>query len=196
MADLERLRAVKAPSLFCKSETPVSSRYDYERDLGNLYLDMSNVGNKFSNFYHFDARMNCDSINSPSPMRVWAVPKFREGVLRALFSLKADSVNAKSLGQALALRKYVASQFRPSAALALYNRWARDGDVLDMCSGWGDRLAGFLGQRGQIEVRSGPDTDLCKAFEQRLLGVVRFDELEQEIHVGDEFPREGALLIP
>lgn len=168
MADFERLKAVRAPTLFCKSDAPVTSRYDYDRSLGNLYLDMTNAGNKFSNFYHFDARMNCDSVNSPSPMRVWAVPKFREGVLRALFSLKADGVNAKTLGQSLSLRKYVASQFRPSAALALYNRWAPDGDVLDMCSGWGDRLAGFLASRARSYVGFDPNLRLHDGYRKQI----------------------------
>lgn len=131
-------------SLFKNAEAPVSSRYEYQRSMGTRYLDMHSVGNKFANYYHFDARMNCDSQNSPSPMRVWATPKFRAGVLRALFSLKFEYVDMKALGQCLSLRKYVASQFRAASALALYNRWARNGSVLDMCSGWGDRLSGFL----------------------------------------------------
>lgn len=173
MADFERLKLVKAPSLFCVAEAPVTSRYDYARSLGNRYLDMSNAGNKFSNFYHFDARMNCDSVNSPSPMRVWAVPKFREGVLRSLFSLKADGVNSKTLGQSLALRKYVASQFRPSAALALYNRWARDGDVLDMCSGWGDRLAGFLASKAGTYTGFDPNLRLHDGYRKQIAEVGR-----------------------
>lgn len=168
MADWAKLREVKAPSLFRRSDSPVTSRYDYERSLGHLYLDMSNAGNKFSNFYHFDARMNCDSVNSPSPMRVWAVPKFREGVLRSLFSLKADEVTSKTLGQSLSLRKYVASQFRPSAALAMYNRWAREGDVLDMCSGWGDRLAGFLASKAGTYTGFDPNLRLHDGYRRQI----------------------------
>ena len=168
LADFQKLKRVRAPALFCRADSPVASRYEYERSLGDLYLDMSNTGNKFSNYFHFDARMNCDSVNSPSPMRVWAVPKFREGVLRALFSLKAEEVSSKTLGQSLALRKYVASQFRPSAALALYNRWARDGDVLDMCSGWGDRLAGFLASKAATYTGFDPNLRLHEGYRAQI----------------------------
>jgi hypothetical protein len=43
----------------------------------------------------------------------------------------------------LHLRKYVASQFRPSAAKAIYQHF-NSKHVLDFSSGWGDRLNGFL----------------------------------------------------
>lgn len=158
----------RSRSLFKVADTPVTSRYPYVRDMGCRYLDGSNVGSKFANYYHFDARMNCDSQNSPSPMRVWATPKFREGVLRALFSLKFDHVDSRVLAQCLALRKYVASQFRATSALAIYNRWAHQGDVLDMCSGWGDRLAGFLASTACQYTGFDPNLRLHQGYRQQI----------------------------
>lgn len=155
-------------SLFRNADSDVSSRYDYTRGMGTRYIEMSNVGNKFANYFHFDARMNCDSQNSPSPMRVWATPKFRAGVLRALFSLKFEHVDMKALAQCLALRKYVASQFRASAALAIYNRWAPEGNVLDMCSGWGDRLAGFLASEASDYTGFDPNLRLHDGYRQQV----------------------------
>ena len=172
-ADFDALREFshRSRQLFKNADQDVSARYPYSRSMGTRYLDMCNIGNKFSNYFHFDARMNCDSQNSPSPMRVWATPKFREGVLRALFSLKLPHVDASTLGQALALRKYVASQFRPSTALALYNRWAPEGDVLDMCSGWGDRLAGFLASNAAHYTGFDPNLRLHDGYRQQIAHV-------------------------
>lgn len=108
------------------------------------YIDGCNIGNAASNHFHHNARMFCDSVNSPSPMRVWHTPKFRASMLKAIFSLKNSHVDSKVLASCIAMRKYIASQFRPSAAKAIYNKYATGGAVLDMCSGWGDRLEGFL----------------------------------------------------
>lgn len=141
--DYTELCGLDSSTLLIKADN-VSTRYENKEKMRKLAIDSCNLGNKASNYFHWDARMNCDSINSPSPMRVWAVPKFRASALSALFSLKHTVINEKTLAQCIVLRKYVASQFRPSAAKALYDRYAKDGDVLDMCSGWGDRLTGFL----------------------------------------------------
>jgi hypothetical protein len=155
--DFQDLCALDSSKLLIKSES-TSTRYTNKEKMSTLALDSCNVGNKTSNYFHWDARMNCDSINSPSPMRVWAVPKFRRSAISALFSLKLNTIDAKTLAQCIALRKYVASQFRPSAAKSLYDRYAVDGDVLDMCAGWGDRLTGFLASNASSY--EGYDTNL------------------------------------
>ena len=41
------------------------------------------------------------------------------------------------------MRKYIASQFRPSAAKAIYDLFEAK-NILDFSAGWGDRLCGFL----------------------------------------------------
>ncbi len=121
----------------------IFTRYDYKYPLSNLYIDSCNVGNKSSNFYHQDSRYLCDSINSPSPYRSWTVKKFRDTLLNCLWTLKFEHIDMKALRSALHLRKYVASQFRPSAAKCIYEHFDSK-SVLDFSSGWGDRLNGFL----------------------------------------------------
>ena len=48
----------------------------------------------------------------------------------------------KSIRSAIAMRKYWASQFRPSMAKSIYEKF-HSVDVLDFSAGWGDRLCGF-----------------------------------------------------
>jgi hypothetical protein len=59
------------------------------------------------------ARMACDSLTSPSPIRNWYQEKHR-------LTLENSKFFADNPKTSMALRKYIASQFRPTAALAIY----------------------------------------------------------------------------
>ena len=119
-----------------------STKYDYSISQHQQFIRSSNIGNKSSNYFHFADRMGCNSISSPSPERTWATEKFRLTLLSALWSLKFSQVNTKTLAQIIPLRKYVASQFKPSVAKALYQHFGAK-RILDFSAGWGDRLAAF-----------------------------------------------------
>jgi hypothetical protein len=56
--------------------------------------------------------------------------------------MRYEEITSATLRQAIALRNYTASQFRPSAAKAIY-QLLESRDVLDFSMGWGDRLAAF-----------------------------------------------------
>ena len=99
---------------------------------GNLYIPMNREGMSVSNYYHWFARMACGSINSPSPIRSWYIKKFRVGLEKSKFY-------ADNPATALALRKYIPAQFRPSAAKALIKHFGST-KWYDPCGGWGDRL--------------------------------------------------------
>lgn len=120
------------------------SRYEYKYAFTDKYIATSNIGNRASNYFHQEARFHCGSQNAPSPVRVWADRKFLTGALYALWSLNVEEVTSTTLRNAIGMRKYIASQFRPSAAKAVYQHF-NSKRILDPCSGWGDRLAGFIG---------------------------------------------------
>lgn len=139
--DFQKLKELDATKLVTFGKT--FTRYEYENMLSCLYIDSCYVGNKSSNYFHQDSRYLCDSINSPSPHRSWYIKKFRDTLLNCLWTLKFEHVDMKVLKSALHLRKYVASQFRPSAAKAVYQmKYSKN--VLDFSMGWGDRLNAFL----------------------------------------------------
>lgn len=117
------------------------SRYEYKYPFNDIYIDGSNVGNKSSDYFHQENRFKCDSINAPSPFRSWTIERFRLTLLNALWTLKFDHINNTKMRSAIGLRKYIASQFKPSVAKCMYDLFnARN--VLDLSAGWGDRLAG------------------------------------------------------
>lgn len=101
--------------------------------VGTKYIDIDKTGMKTSNYYHWAARMSCDSANSPSPMRNWYNSDLRIG-------LESSKFYANNPVSALALRKYIPSQFRPSALKLLIDHF-KIKSVYDPCGGWGDRLA-------------------------------------------------------
>lgn len=140
LKSFEDLQKFDASTLIKKGE--LFTKRSYKWTMTDTYIDMSNVGNTASNFFHQDARFKCDSLNSPSPYRVWHTEKFRLNMLKNLWTMPTKVVDSNRLRQAMTLRNYVASQFKPSAAKALYT-YFNSRHVLDFCGGWGDRLAGF-----------------------------------------------------
>lgn len=157
LEDLDTKPLIKSGDLF--------SRYDYKWDIGNRYIDSCNIGNKSSNFFHQDLRYKCDSINSPSPYRNWNEKKFFFTLCNALWSLGVSEVTSETLRHCIAMRKYIASQFRPSAAKAIYDHFEAK-QVLDFSSGWGDRLSGALASKTVTNyIGIDPNTNLKNGYE-------------------------------
>ena len=80
----------------------------------------------------------------PSGWKTWQTVKGIKTIVRAYYTLEQVllKVDLQTLRMATTLRKYVASQFKPSIAKAFYDYFKSE-NVLDFSAGWGDRLAGF-----------------------------------------------------
>tara|TARA_R100000353_G_scaffold157845_1_gene116976 strand:+ start:35 stop:877 length:843 start_codon:yes stop_codon:yes gene_type:complete len=80
----------------------------------------------------------------PSGWKTWQTVKGIKTIVRAFYTLDKVllKVDLQSIRMATTLRKYVASQFKPSIAKAFYDYYGSV-NVLDFSAGWGDRLAGF-----------------------------------------------------
>lgn len=150
----------------------------------NYYIDINRTGLKSSNFFHFENRMSCNSINSPSPIRNWYNKKFK----RTLMNSKFAKDNVKT---ALALRKYIPSQFRPSAAKCLFEMFDIK-NYHDPCMGWGDRLCAALATK-QICNISGTEVNphLFFGYEQQI------EKFCQDEHKATNFSFERAeVFVP
>lgn len=147
------------------------TRYEYKYSLkyndDYMVIKTSPVGNKASDYFHQDSRFLCDSINAPSPIRSWENRKFRDGALNALWSLKQKEVNGAVLRNCIAMRKYTASQFRPSTAKFMYNYFNAN-KVLDMSSGWGDRLCGFYASNAHSYIGFDPNSNLHDGYSKQM----------------------------
>ena len=163
--DFQELENLNTSDLIKEGE--VFSRYEYKWDLGEKYIDMSNVGSKSSNYFHQENRFKCDSINAPSPYRTWNDKKFFFTLLNALWTLKVKEVSEDTLRSCIALRKYIASQFRPSSAKAIYE-FFKAKNVLDFSAGWGDRLCGFMAsEKGEHYVGIDPRKENHPIYEKQ-----------------------------
>jgi len=117
------------------------SKFDYKYEFNNHYIENTNIGNKASDYFHQVQRWKCDATGYPSPQKTWETERFRLTLFKALFSLKVKEINPTVLRNLISLRKYIAAQFRPSAAKYIYDYFQAE-TVLDFSMGWGDRILG------------------------------------------------------
>jgi hypothetical protein len=184
------LLSLNSASLIKKGECFTRYNYDWWRE-PLFYIDSTRIGNEASDYFHQKTRWKCDSINSPSPYRSWHNRKFRDGILNALWTLKVEEINDQVFRSAIGLRKYIASQFRPSAAKCIYEYFNAK-NVLDFSSGWGDRLAGFYAaQNTQMYVGIDPNKALFPNYYkqaemyQNILDDQLFSNKKKTIFVND-----------
>ena len=164
--DFELLRQLDINKLLKTGEW--FSRYTYKYNFENKYLDICKIGNKSSNHFQQYNRFNCDSITSPSVKRIWETEKFRLTMLNALWSLKCKKVNTDTLRSVISVRKYIPSQFKPSVAKWVYEKYGNGGDVLDFSSGWGDRLSGFYASNCKSYVGIDPNIDVYNNYKHQI----------------------------
>lgn len=175
--DFRKLSDFDATSLI--KDGKFVSRYEYEYDFLDQYIDMVTLGNKSSNYFQQANRFKCDSINAPSPYRTWKSHKFRMTLLNALWTLKFEEVNNDKLRSAISLRKYIASQFKPSVAKCLYQKYNAK-NVLDFSAGWGDRLAGFCAtENTERYVGVDPNLNTHEVYKKQ----VEFYNVDKEIEL-------------
>jgi hypothetical protein len=138
--DFCELEKFDASSLFRKGD--LYTKADYKYGLSNWYLNNSLIGRKSPNYYHQLERWKTQHARYPSPYRSWTELKFHKTFLNPLWTLNMGEVNNKTLRMSIQMRKYLASQYPPAVAKAIYNTFGAK-NVLDFSMGWGDRLAGF-----------------------------------------------------
>jgi len=146
-----------------------TTKFPYKWKNLDTYIDLSNVGAKASDYFHQIERWKCDATGYPSPQKTWETEKFRLTLLKAIFSLKLKEINPDKLRNCIALRKYIASQFRPSAAKAVYDYFKAE-SVLDFSMGWGDRLTGaFASNYVKRYFGFDPNKNLSIGYEKQYL---------------------------
>ena len=135
------LKAVRWDKLYTSGEwfyRSTNSRYK----LSPYYFSKSTTGNSASNYFQQQNRWEANSNRSPGPAKTWRTKSTMITLMGSLFTLKVPKIDKGTLRGCLHLRKYTCSQFRPSTAKALYDKFNAK-NVLDFSMGWGDRLAGF-----------------------------------------------------
>lgn len=144
---------------------PVFSRFDYRWRLDNYFIDVSNTCNPASNYFHQYNRWLAGSAKMASPYEAWTEFKHHNTFLNNMWSMKRPKVTKGILNSAVNLKFYVASQFKPQAAKVFYDMFNAQ-HVLDLSSGWGDRLCGFCaGSTTKSYVGIDPNTRLIAGYQ-------------------------------
>lgn len=149
-----------------------------------------------SSFFPHMWEVKCN--NYPSPLEVFNDDKKLRKILRKGLD-KSGIISDTSLRSVLRAfsSAQAVSNFRPVAALTIYEAYAGDGAVWDMCAGFGGRLLGALASK---KVRSYIGTDPSPLTYQGLLAMVKTYEGEHDKKVTildtcaeDYIPLESSL---
>ena len=145
------------------------SKFDYKYSYNHHYIENVNAGNKASDYFHQVERWKCDATGYPSPQKTWETERFRLTLFKALFSLKVKEINPTVLRNIISLRKYIAAQFRPSAAKYIYDYFQAE-TVLDFSMGWGDRILGaHASEYVKKYVGFDPNQDLMQGYVDQII---------------------------
>jgi len=122
-------------------------------------IDAPSTYNSISNYFHQELRLNCGSYGFKAPITVWTqgtakdIWKCLGPIWRGINNMKKVDIDGEeklrggsltnaSYMSAFRLGTYIATQFKPNVAKAIYHMTDAK-KVLDTSCGWGDRLAGF-----------------------------------------------------
>lgn len=121
------------------------SKFEYRYPKTRGYIAKTSKGKNASNFFMQKERHKVGSHNKKSLFDAWNDEKSRTQTFRALFTLNRSHVNNSTILQTAECKHYLPSAFRPTAAKAIYDI-TKAQRILDMSSGWGDRLVASCGR--------------------------------------------------
>ena len=160
---------------------------DYEYPYSQYGLGLINGASTFndvSNYFHQDLRLECGSYGFRAPKEVWENgtakdiwkcfgPMWRgiNGVQKVMIEGKEELIggqlNEKSYISAFRLGTYIATQFKPVVAKAIYD--ITDAKrVLDTSCGWGDRLAGFFASDAEEYYGCDPNPNTYQRYQHQI----------------------------
>tara|TARA_B100002003_G_scaffold239773_1_gene259524 strand:+ start:328 stop:1653 length:1326 start_codon:yes stop_codon:yes gene_type:complete len=167
---------------------------DYKYPFSKYGLGLINAPSTFnsvSDYYHNHLRLDCSSYSFKSPIDVWNNGTAKEiwsclgpiwrGINNVKLKKDADGneryvggvLNEKSYISAFRLQTYIATQFKPNVAKAVYEI-TNAKKVLDTSCGWGDRLAGFYTSSAKEYIGCDPNPN---TFAQYMKQVYNYERL-------------------
>ena len=175
-------------------EKEVFEKYDdYKYPYSNYGLGLINAPsthNDVSNYFMQDLRLECSSYGFRAPKEVWEngtakdIWKCLGPIWRGINGVKKQTTRAvvggseteklvggelseKSYISAFRLGTYIATQFKPVVAKAIYDM-TNAKTVLDTSCGWGDRLAGFFASDAEEYYGCDPNPNTYQRYREQI----------------------------
>ena len=174
-------------------EKEVFEKYDdYKYPYSNYGLGLINGASTFndvSNYFMQDLRLECSSYGFRAPKEVWEngdaydIWKCLGPIWRGINGVKLTKVkeldgteteklvggelSEKSYISAFRLGTYIATQFKPVVAKAIYDI-TNAKTVLDTSCGWGDRLAGFFASDAEEYYGCDPNPNTYQRYQEQI----------------------------
>lgn len=142
-ADFQALRSVT------RDDVVVAGSFDTKYDVPLVnplgVFTGNRTGIQSSDYFHFPVRSRVGDYHCNKGVAVrWERMNHDDcNFMSCLWSQGCKSISRTTMLSRLRMRLTLAPQFRPAVAKALYDIY-EGGDVLDLCGGWGDRLAGAM----------------------------------------------------
>ena len=175
---------------------------DYEYPYSQYGMGLINGPSNFndvSNYFHQDLRLECGSYGFRAPKEVWENgtakdiwkcfgPMWRgiNGVQKVMIEGKEELIGGqlseKSYISAFRLGTYIATQFKPVVAKAIYD--ITDAKrVLDTSCGWGDRLAGFFASDAEEYYGCDPNPNTYQRYQEQISTYNKLLPKPKKVHI-------------
>ena len=174
--DLQKFDTSKILTPQNQNQTPVFEKYDdykypYEKH-GMGLIEGSAQFNNISNYFHQDIRLDCGTWQFKSPRQTWeqGTPKEIWSTLGGLWRCfnSSKDLSTTSYIEVIRLGTYIATQFKPVVAKAIYDMTDAE-TVLDTSCGWGDRLAGFYTSKAKLYIGCDPNPNTYERYKQQVI---------------------------
>ena len=154
------------------------------KEHGMGLIDGPSTYNSISNFFHQPHRLNCGSYGFKAPIEVWTegtskdIWKCLGPIWRGINNMKKVNIDGEeklrggsltngSYMSAFRLGTYIATQFKPNVAKAIYHM-TNAKKVLDTSCGWGDRLAGFFASDAEEYYGCDPNPNTYQRYQEQI----------------------------
>ena len=124
--------------------------------------------NDVSNFFQQKNRLSCGSYGFPAPLEIWKDQNYLQKMNYTFWRLGNTHIGLHNWRGSFRLGAYVATQFKPHVAKAVY-QMSNAKVVLDTSCGWGDRLAGFYASDAKEFYGCDPNENVYEVYKQQCL---------------------------
>jgi len=173
-------------------------KYSYE-DYGLGLINGPSNFNDVSNYFHQDLRLECGSYGFRAPKEVWengsaydiwkcfgpiwrGINDVKKVMIEGKEELIGGQLNDKSYISAFRLGTYIATQFKPVVAKAVYDM-TNARTVLDTSCGWGDRLAGFFASDAEEYYGCDPNPNTYQRYQEQISQYNKFLPKPKKVHI-------------